>query len=195
MPETIRGLSSLIWGYNGTNFIGATLEIKELYQFLQQPSSQRDISNDKKITLKFIPQHAPHFGGLWEAAVKSTKTHLRRILRDVKLTYEEFSTLLTQIKACLNSRPLVPLPNDDDGIEALTPGHFLIGKPLSPFPETTPTGSISLLKRWQLCLDTSGNVGPMSTLHNLVGSTNGDTPQEIFNLVLGRNLQYPLNGH
>ncbi len=79
-------------------------------------------------------------------AVKSTKTHLRRILRDVKLTYEEFSTLLTQIEACLNSRPLVPLPNDDDGIEALTPGHFLIGKPLAAFPETTPTDRLAYLR-------------------------------------------------
>ena len=40
------------------------------------------------------------------------------------------STLLTQIEACLNSRPLVTLPNDDDGIEALTPSHFLIECPL-----------------------------------------------------------------
>ena len=92
----------------------------------------------------------PHFGGIWEAAVKSMKTHLRRVLGDVKLTYEELSTLLSQIEACLNSRPLVPLPNDDDGIEALTPGHLLIGKPLTALPEVTPTNSISLLKRWQL---------------------------------------------
>ena len=55
------------------------------------------------------------------------KTHLRKIVGNVKLTFEELSTLLTQIEACLNSRPLVPLPSDDDGIEALTPGHFLIG--------------------------------------------------------------------
>ncbi len=129
-----RGLSSLISSDNGTNFIGATREIKEPYQFYNSRLPRRDISNylnDQKITWKFIPQHAPHFGGLWEVAVKSTKTHLRRILRDVKLTYEEFSTLLTQIEACLNSRPLVPL---DDGIEALTPDHFLIGKPLAAFP-------------------------------------------------------------
>ena len=84
-------------------------------------------------------------------SVKSMKTHLRRIVGDVKLTYEELSTLLAEIEACLNSRPLVPLPNDDDGIEALTPGHFLIGRPLTALPEVTPTISISLLRRWQLC--------------------------------------------
>ena len=149
-----RGLPSLIWSDNGTNFTGAARELKELYQFLKQPSTQNDVNHylsDKKITWKFIPQHAPHFGGIWEAAIKSMKTHLKRILGDVKLTYEEFSTLLTQVEACLNSRPLVPLPNDDDGIEALTPGHFLVGKPLAALPEVTPTKPISLLKRWQLC--------------------------------------------
>ena len=81
------------------------------------------------------------------------KTHLRRILGNVKLTFEELSTTLTQIEACLNSRPLIPLPNDDDGIEALTPGHFLIGRPLEalPDPSFVHADSITLLKRWQLC--------------------------------------------
>ena len=64
---------------------------------------------------------------VWEAAVKSMKTHLRRVLGSVRLTYEELSTVLVQVEACLNSHPFVPLPADDDGIGALTPGHFLIG--------------------------------------------------------------------
>ena len=152
-----RGLPSLIWSDNGTDFTGAARELKDLYQLLQQASTQGDITHylgDKGISWKFIPQHAPHFGGIWEAAGKSVKTHLRRVLSDVKLTYEEFSTLLYQIEACLNSRPLVPLPNDDDRIKALTPGYFLVGKPLTALPEATRTDSSppkSQLKRWQLC--------------------------------------------
>ena len=53
----------------------------------------------RNIEWKFIPQHPPHFGGLWETAVKSMKTHLRRILGNVKLTFEELSTTLAQIEA------------------------------------------------------------------------------------------------
>ena len=58
--------------------------------------------------MKLSPQHSPHFGGLWEAAVKSTKRHLKRIVSGVKLTFEEMSTVLAQIEAVLNSRPFGP---------------------------------------------------------------------------------------
>ena len=55
---------------------------------------------------------SPHFGRLWELPVKSVKHHLRRVIGDSTLTFEEFYTLLKQIEACLNSRPLVPLSHD-----------------------------------------------------------------------------------
>ncbi len=87
-----------------------------------------------------------------ESAVKSMKTHLKRILGTVKLTFEELYTVLTQIEACLNSRPLVPLPSDDDGVEVLTPGHFLIGRPLESLPDPLVSyRNMSLLSRWHLC--------------------------------------------
>ena len=62
------------------------------------------------------------------------------------------TTLLAQIEACLNSRPLTPLTSDPDGIDIFTPGHFLIGRPLMALPD--PAFSyrpISLLRRWHLC--------------------------------------------
>ena len=54
---------------------------------------------DQGIEWSFVPQHAPHFGGLWEAAVKSLKLHLRRIVGDVRLTFEELATILAQVEA------------------------------------------------------------------------------------------------
>ena len=128
-----RGKPALILSDQGSNFVGAARELKEFAQFLELQTTQNIISefcSTQNVQWKFIPEHAPHFGGIWESAVKSMKTHLRRIVSNVKLTFEEFTTVLTQIEACLNSRPLTPLPCDDNGVEALTPGHFLIGCPL-----------------------------------------------------------------
>ena len=66
--------------------------------------------------------------------------------------FEELTTTLAQIEACLNSRPLTVLPDSDEGIEVLTPGHFLVGGPLEPLPDPPDSfRSIPLLRRWHLC--------------------------------------------
>ena len=151
-----RGSPTLIWSDNGTNFVGANRELKEMYKFLSQQETEHaitDVCSSLGIEWRFIPERSPHFGGLWEALVKSTKNHLRRVMGKVKLTFEELSTVLAQIEACLNSRPLVPMnAPDEDGIQVLTPGHFLIGRPLCALPESSLSSRpVSLLKRWDLC--------------------------------------------
>jgi len=102
------------------------------------------------IVWHFIPQRGSHFGGLWEAGVKSMKYHLRRVLGNVKCTYEELSTILCQVEACLNSRPITPLSSDPADIQPLTPGHFLITTPLNQLPEEDLTDvKVNRLHRWQ----------------------------------------------
>ena len=74
-----RGKPQVIWSDNGTNFVGANRELSEIFNFLKQQVVQEKVSDfcsSERIKWKFIPQCAPHFGGLWEAAVKSTKIHL-----------------------------------------------------------------------------------------------------------------------
>ena len=150
-----RGKPSLIWSDHGTNFVGAVREMKELSDFLELQKSQGLISrfcSSQNISWKFIPERAPNFGGLWEATVRSMKTHLKRVVADTRLTFEELSTVISQIEACLNSRPLVPMSPDDDGLEVLTPGHFLVGKPLESLPDPAFSyRNFSLLRRWHLC--------------------------------------------
>ena len=78
--------------------------------------------------------YSPHQGGLWESNVKAVKGHLYRVMGAQLLTYEELSTLLTQIESLLNSRPLCQLPTDASAPEALTPSHFLLLMPLRSLP-------------------------------------------------------------
>ncbi|CAL1275218.1 unnamed protein product [Larinioides sclopetarius] len=99
------------------------LRLRKLNSFQEYVASQF-------IRWHFIPPYSPHFGGIWEAAVKQTKNHLLRACRSAVLNFEELSTLLCQVEACLNSRPLVPVSSDPTDVRALTPGHFLIGCPM-----------------------------------------------------------------
>ena len=140
---------------NGSNFLGARNDLSELYQFLQATSTTSSIGQyllSQHVQWETIPEKAPHFGGLWEAAVKSAKYHLHRVVGTQWLTYEEFSTVTCQIESCLNSRPLTTITSHAvDGISVLTPGHFLIGRPLKAYPETTLLQEPSLLRRWTMC--------------------------------------------
>uniref|UniRef100_A0A1X7VUU0 DUF5641 domain-containing protein n=1 Tax=Amphimedon queenslandica TaxID=400682 RepID=A0A1X7VUU0_AMPQE len=79
------------------------------------------------------------------------KRILKKVIGNVILTFEEFCTVLAEIEACLNSRPLTPLMSNDDGIEVLTPEQFLIGRPLMTLPQQTQTKKLSLLKHCELC--------------------------------------------
>lgn len=84
---------------------------------------------DIGIEWHLIPPYSPNFGGLWEAGVKSVKFHLKRILKNVTLTFEEMHTLFVQNDSTLNIRPLTRLSNDPDELNVLTPAHFLITIP------------------------------------------------------------------
>lgn len=149
-----RGKCRELHSDNGTNFVGANRELKRLFkQFSgeQHNTLVTEFLSLEGISWQFIPAKAPHFGGLWEAGIKSTKTQLRRVVGNSILTFEELYTVLTQIEACLNSRPLCPSSSDPGDLDVLTPGHFLIGEALTAFPEPNLTQlRLNQLDRWQL---------------------------------------------
>jgi hypothetical protein len=150
-----RGLCADIYCDCGTNFVGADAALRRLLatQF-NSPSSQNAIqrfSASQGINFHFNPPAAPHQGGLWESAVKSAKYHLRRVIGDTVLTLSQFTTLTIQVEAMLNSRPLTPLSSDPSDMTALTPGHFLIGAPLTAAPEPRVSEvPNNRLKHWHL---------------------------------------------
>ncbi|UYV72914.1 hypothetical protein LAZ67_10001150 [Cordylochernes scorpioides] len=140
-----RGRPAEINTDNATNFVGAYKDLRRLFN-----SNIHDFASSEEIKWNFIPPSSPHFGGLWEAGIKYVKYHLRSIVGKTKLTFEELSAVLTQIEACLNSRPLCPLTDDPEDLTALTAGHFLIGMPLTAVPSQVGESGSSLKGKWQL---------------------------------------------
>ncbi|XP_035211389.1 uncharacterized protein LOC118185612 [Stegodyphus dumicola] len=103
-----RGRPVNLYSDNATNFRGAATHIK--YQSVLLNSAKiQNFEAQESIVWHFIPPSAPHFGGLWETGIKSAKQHLFEVFKSALLTFEEPTTLVIQIEACLNSRPLPPL--------------------------------------------------------------------------------------
>lgn len=129
-----RGMCSNVYSDHGTNFVGADRELRAAFELV---SGARDeigkYAVSQGICWHFIPQRAPNFGGLWEAAVKSFKSHFRKVVGSQILSFVELFTLVTQIEAVLNSRPLCA--SDSIANCFITPSHLCIGRSLMIIPE------------------------------------------------------------
>ncbi|GBM59033.1 hypothetical protein AVEN_7415-1 [Araneus ventricosus] len=144
-----RGFPSVIYSDNGTNFKGAVNHLRHLFN-IAKGSEIQQFCTSNYIQWHFIPPYSLNHGGLWEASIKLAKHHLIRVCKSTILNFEEMTTLLCQIEACINSRPLTPLSSDPSDISALTPGHFLIGSSLLDLPEpTNAQPKLPLSVRWQ----------------------------------------------
>ncbi|XP_062542529.1 uncharacterized protein LOC134210504 [Armigeres subalbatus] len=151
-----RGIPAHIYSDNGKNFEGAKRELGELFARFRSQNEQSIIASactDQGITWHLTPPKAPHFGGLWEAAVKTAKRHLFRQLGNTRLSFEACYTILHQIESAMNSRPLLPMSDDPNDLAALTPAHFLIGTSMYALPDPatqhTPVGALEHLQKLQ----------------------------------------------
>ncbi|XP_037957505.1 uncharacterized protein LOC119687303 [Teleopsis dalmanni] len=148
-----RGNPKIIWSDNATNFVGARNELAEVKQLFESSQHLKNIHQDclsDGIEWKFIPPRSPHFGGLWEAAIKSAKRLFYSTVGLSILSFEELRTLACHLSTVLNSRPLCSILENPDDLEVLTPAHFLVGGPLTSISEPNLTMSnFSRLDRWQ----------------------------------------------
>ena len=162
---TARGeRPAMIYTDNGSNFAGTKTEIESLQNILKNEHADSFQAEAANLNMKWnpIPPRAPHFGGLWEASIKSAKYHLRRVMGNNVLTFEELTTLFCQIEWVLNSRPIGVLSEDPKDPKHLTPAHLCCGGNLEAFPMKTSSvpddiKKCSAQKRWVF-------------LQNLIGS-------------------------
>ncbi|XP_058826381.1 uncharacterized protein LOC131686180 [Topomyia yanbarensis] len=145
-----RGRMREIHSDNGTAFKGASNELNRIHQMLKSDQGGRkqilDWYSENEITWRFIPPRAPHFGGLWEAAVKSAKHHLLREIGCVNVGHDNHTHPDRDV-----SKLQTAIPSDPSDLEALTPGHFLVGASLQAVPEPSLCGvPDNRLSHWQL---------------------------------------------
>ena len=130
-----RGNVSSITCDNGTNFVGGR---KELTRAIKEWNNSAIGSSMKQrnIEFKFNPLSASHFGGAFEREFRSIRKVLNALLLEqpIKLRDDELNTLICEVEAVLNNRPLTEVNDDPNNIEALTPNHLLLHNAGVTFP-------------------------------------------------------------
>ena len=147
-----RGMCNIIWSDNAKTFKAANKELQRCWRVLESDQTQTALS-EKKIQWKFIVERAPWWGGFYERLVKSVKTPLRKLFGKAMLDSDQLTTILAEIEAQLNSRPLTYLGADPDDFSVITPSQILIGRNLQVCPtkdtRVSEQTSRALTKRFQ----------------------------------------------
>jgi chloramphenicol 3-O-phosphotransferase len=144
-----RGKPQRILSDNGTNFVGANRELRECLQNWNKGKINEEMVQ-QEVEWHFNPPAAPHFGGVWERLVQSCKRAIRAVVGKQTLTDEVLLTVMAEVEALLNSRPLTHVSTHLSDEEALTPNHFLLGRPSPNLPpDVFVSKEISSRRRWR----------------------------------------------
>lgn len=130
-----RGVPEYIISDNAKNFKAASIEIiAAKNQILETEKSQHFLASHG-ITWQFIAERAPWWGGFYERLVGTMKRCLKKSMGKASLKIFEVTTILTEVEATLNSRPLTYPSSDINDLTPLTPSHFLCGFRIMNLPE------------------------------------------------------------
>ena len=86
-------------------------------------------SRERRVDCTFNLAKAPCWGRIYERMVESAKRCLKKDLKNARLTYEELMTVITEIEAVINSRPLTYV-YEEQIQEVITPSHLFVGRRL-----------------------------------------------------------------
>jgi len=101
------------------------------------------------ISWSYITERSPHRGAFYERLNRSLKEPLRKILGRARLNYTELYTVLTEIEASMNQRPLTYLGSDSRNLQAITPAYLAIGKALMTVPDIPEKADVNISKRFR----------------------------------------------
>ena len=128
-----RGLCSVIYSDNAKTYKSAEKGVRQCYEILNSAPFKQYLA-EKSIQWKYICPLSPWWGGFWERLMKNIKLPLKKFLGKSFLSHDELATILTEVEAMVNSRPLTPVHDDPESLEYLTPANFLIGRPTINLP-------------------------------------------------------------
>lgn len=124
---SIHRPAKLLRSDKGTNFAGAC---KELKMDTDDPSLQNYLK-EKGCTWLFNPPHSSHMEGSRERLIGLSRRILDTMLLKTgpgRLTHEVLSTLMVEVMAIINAKPLLPVSTDPENPTVLTPAMILIQK-------------------------------------------------------------------
>ena len=125
-----RSLPKLLLSDNASTFLAAAEELKQLFS----SDALLESLAHKGVEWKFIPKRAPWFGGFWERLIGLTKSALKKTLGRTHATLESLQTVIVEIEALLNDRPLTHVSPDIRDQEPITPSYLLYGKRITTLP-------------------------------------------------------------
>ena len=116
---------------------------------------------------------------MWKPLIQSAKRTLLIILGSKRLSFDIFETIMVEVEAILNSRPMTNVADQPENEEPLTLNHFLIQRPYSSLPPRTLETNSQLVSRsgstcsswWTTC----GGVWLRSTCRHYSRDVNGQT--------------------
>ncbi|XP_062715819.1 uncharacterized protein LOC134291715 [Aedes albopictus] len=120
-----RGAPIEIFSDNGTNFQGASRELRKEIERIGRDCANTFTGSKTKWT--FNPPSAPHMGGVWERMVRSVKEAMAALSDGRRMTDEILVTTLAEAEFLVNSRPLTYSGTEDAELDTITPNHFLLG--------------------------------------------------------------------
>lgn len=126
----IRGPTALLRCDCGTNFTGANTELKGASQEMHQERVERYVK-EFGCEWKFNPPHVSHFGGAWGRQIRTIRRILDAMLLNIgslQLDHELLVTLMAEVTAIVNDRPITVISTDIDQPSPLTPSMLLTTK-------------------------------------------------------------------